>query len=60
MKTVKKEVKVFIERLLCDCGKEMSTTGRVFGAYPPMYEYSCDCGKSCVDYHVYPKTVYES
>ena len=56
----KQEVKTFIERLFCECGKEMKATGSVFYTYPLKYEYSCECGKKDTEMEQYPKITYEA
>jgi hypothetical protein len=44
MKATRQEVRTFIVRLYCDCGKEM-TTYKVLMCDPPKFHYSCKCGK---------------
>lgn len=45
MKAEKREVNIYKKVYICDCGGTMESTGIMYPAYPPKYEYKCpDCG----------------
>lgn len=59
-KEIKREVKTFEVKMMCDCGGEFLPTGFAQMSNPPKYGHQCSsCEKEVyLDYH-YPKTVYE-
>lgn len=60
MEIVKKEQKVFIERIYCRCGKEMQNQNIQLTTHPPQYKYVCsECGFEVVSFVNYPSLSYE-
>ena len=63
---IKKEVKVYEEKFLCDiCHEDMVTDGKFLNLTNPIYVYTCK-NKSCTNFgiifhkiNLYPKIVYE-
>jgi hypothetical protein len=52
-------VDVFIEKLICNCGKEMIFCNYTYLTLPPKYPHSCECGAKSTQEEKYPKVIYK-
>lgn len=60
MKISRTPVTWFLERLFCDCGGEMKSTGMVLTSNPYQYPHKCsNCDFGATLHESYPRVMYE-